>query len=138
MTRIQLAWSVLALLGLAASGSACAAGTNTPPVAATNAPVQPRDYRAMLQRVRVKQQERNSLEDVQKAVSTFQMRFGRLPAELGDMVERGVLSELPPPPNGTRFVYYRIKGNITLAPLPTAIGAPATNVTGRANVFTPR
>ncbi|MCX7008580.1 MAG: hypothetical protein NTY53_15235 [Kiritimatiellaeota bacterium] len=137
MKRTQLAWSVLVLIGLTAGSTVGAAGTNAP-AASTNAPAQPKDYRAMLQRVRIKQQERNGLEDVRKAVSTFQMRFGRLPAELTDLVERGVLSELPSPPPEMRFVYDRIKGNVSLVSRPNAIGVAPTNVLGRANVLLPR
>jgi len=137
MKRSQLAWSVLVLIGLTAGSTVRAADTNAPS-ASTNAPAKPKDYRAMLQRVRIKQQERNSLEDVQKAVSAFQMRFGRLPTELTDLVGRGVLSELPPPPPETRFVYDRLAGNVKLVSLPNAIGTARTNLTGQANLVTPR
>jgi hypothetical protein len=137
MNYVQCVCAVAVLSVLATGGVASAAGTNAPAVS-TKAPAQSRDYRAMLQRVRAKQEERNGLEEVQKAISTFQMRIGRLPAELTELVERGILPSIPPPPLEMRFVYDRIKGNVTLAPLPNAIGTPRSNVTGRANVLTPR
>ncbi len=137
MTLGQRVWFLSVLAGCAGTVVVPAAGTNAP-AASTNAPVQARDYRAMLQRVRAKQEERNGLEEVQKAISTFQMRIGRLPTELAELVERGILPGLPRPPPETRFVYDRLKGNVTVAPLPNAIGAPRSNVTGRANVVLPR
>lgn len=137
MKRIQWVFFVAVLGGFAGSLGTYAAGTNAP-VASTNAPAKPRDYRAMLQRVRAKQEERNGLEEIQKAVSAFQMRIGRLPTELIELVERGILPSMPRPPLEMRFVYDHIKGNVTLAPLPNAIGTPPSNVTGRANVLTPR
>ena len=122
---------------LLASAVVCgAAGTNNAPAASTNAPAKPKDYRAMLAKVRVKQQERGGLEEVQKAISAFQMRAGRLPTELNEVVERGFLPDIPAAPAGSRFAYDRITGNVRVVPIPFGVGK--TNLTGSANLVTPR
>lgn len=120
---------------LMAAAVTCGAASTNAPVASTNAPAKPKDYRAMLAKVRVKQQERGGLEEVQKAISTFQMRAGRLPAELGELVERGMLPDLPVAPAGMRFAYDRITGNVRLTPI--ASGGGKTNLPGSANLVTP-
>lgn len=119
-----------------AGGVATGAATTNAPATVAKETAQSRDYRLMLQRVRVKQQEKNSLDDLQKAVQTFQMRFGRLPEELKDLVERGILNELPTPPRGTGFFYDRLVGNVRLAALPGTRGS-TTNLPGTANILTP-
>ncbi|TAN37895.1 MAG: hypothetical protein EPN23_03860 [Verrucomicrobia bacterium] len=104
------------LLACVVTGCAAwAANTNVPATIAKNS-AKPQDYRLLLERVRIKQQEKKRVDDVQKAIQAFQMRHGHLPAELKDLVERGVLSELPTPPRGTRFFYDRIVGNVRLVP----------------------
>jgi len=90
----------------------------------------------MLQQVRAKQQEKISLDDVQKAIQIFQMHYGHLPNELTELVERGVLTELPAPPQGTRFFYDRIVGNVRLIRLHNA-GNTATNQPVSANLILP-
>ena len=125
---------VSVLLTCATITAAVADSTNQPAVL-TKTPAQPQDYRLMLDHVRAKQQEKNRVDDVQKAIQAFQMRYGRLPDELSDLVTRGVLTELPAPPDGTRFSYDRLVGNISLVPAPGSHGA--TNVTGSANVIIP-
>jgi len=135
MNQLRL---LLVLLALAGGLAVRAAPTNAP-AASTNAPGKPVDYRAMLQKVRLKQQEHNGLEDLQTAVRAFQMRVGRLPSELSELVERGLLPEIPAPPPGSRFVYDRVTGNVRVAayalPLPQAA---RTNLPGSANLVMPR
>lgn len=123
----------VSLLCAAGGFAAGAAPTNAPPTAAKQT-ARPQDYRLLLQRVRIKQQEKSSLDDLQKAVQSFQMRFGRLPDELKDLVERGILSELPAPPHGTGYFYDRLVGNVRLAALPSA-AAGGTNTPVNANLF---
>ncbi len=128
--------SLVSLLALAGGPAVFAAQTNAPS-ASTNAPAGPKDYRAMLQRVRLKQQERNGLEEVQKAISAYQLRVGRLPGELGELVERGLLPDMPVAPLGARYGYDRTTGNVRLVP----IGGKATaqtNMPGSANLVMPR
>jgi hypothetical protein len=127
---------LIAMVGVCAVSGARAAGTNAP-IASTNAPAPVRDYRAMLQRVRAKQEARDGLEEVQQAVRTFQLRVGRLPAELTEVIARGILPALPPAPPEMRYAYDRIRGNVTLTPVPDAIGKARTNLTGHANVVLP-
>lgn len=134
MKRVHSAWLVAA--GLVCGGSAWAAGTNAP-AAGTNAPAVTKDYRAMLQRVRLKQQEHTGLEEIRQAIATFQTRFGRLPAELPDLVTRGVLAESPPPPGGCYFAYDKLTGNVKVEPIPSKpAGRP--NLSGSANLILPR
>ena len=137
MTRIKQLRFLSALLALAGGLSARAAESNAPS-ASTNAPAAPKDYRAMLQKVRLKQQERNGLEELQQAISAFQVRVGRLPLELSELVERGLLPDLPPPPMYTRFAYDRITGNVRIAPQAGGRPSVRTNLTGSANLVTPR
>jgi hypothetical protein len=118
-----------------AGGFTTAAPTNAPTTAAKQT-AQTQDYRLLLQRVRIKQQEKSSLDNLQKAIQAFQMRFGRLPEELKDLVERGVINELPTPPRGTGFFYDRLVGNVRLAALPGA-QVSVTNTSGTANILTP-
>jgi hypothetical protein len=134
MKRVYPVW--LVLVGLAIGGSAWAAGTNAP-AASTNAPVVVKDYRAMLQRVRLKQQEHTGLEELRQAIATFQTRFGRLPAELPDLVTRGVLAEPLPPPSGCFFAYDKMTGNVKVAPIPSKTSV-RTNLSGSANLILPR
>ena len=117
------------------SVTAWAAATNTP---ATNAKssAKMQDYRLLLQRVRIKQQEKSSVDDLQKAIQAFQLRFGRLPDELKDLVGRGVLSELPTPPRGMVFFYDRLVGNVRLATLSGA-GGSSSNLPVNANLLAP-
>lgn len=125
----------LALLATAGAVVVQAAGTNAP-AASTNAPAKARDYRALIEKVRVKQQARNGLDEVQRGISAFQLRTGRLPAELSELVERGLLPDMPPAPVGMRYAYDRTTGNARLAPIANA--AVRTNLPGSANLVTPR
>ncbi len=130
---------VLAVGLVLAGGLAVQAAAPTAPAPSTNAPAQPKDYRAMLAKVRLKQQEHNGLEELQKAVSAFQLRVGRLPAELSDLVERGLLPEMPLSPAGTRFVYDRTTGNVRLVPVAGGRAAAVrTNLPGSANLVLPK
>ena len=117
-----------------AAGMSATAATNATPKAA-DVPAKPQDYRLLLQRVRAKQQEKNGLDELQKAVSAFQIRFGRFPSELRELVDRGVLAELPSPPQDTRFFYDRSVGNVRLIPLSGSSGT-RTNLPGAANLVT--
>jgi hypothetical protein len=135
MTRLQSIRLLGVMLALASGLAVRAAQTNAP-AASSNAPAAPKDYRAMLQQVRLKQQERNGLEELQKAISDFQLRMGRLPATLGELVERGLLPDMPRPPPYTRFVYDRITGNVRLASA-TVSTTVRTNLPGSANLVLP-
>lgn len=137
---LRMSWThrtlVFVFLICSTSGVAIGATTTNAPVTAAPKPTaQPQDYRLMLQRVRIKQQEKTSLDDLQKAIQTFQMRFGRLPEELKDLVTRGVLNELPTPPPGAGFFYDRLVGNVRLAASPGTRHS-ATNAPGAANLLT--
>lgn len=121
---------------LLAGTLAWAADTNAPGDAKSDNPAKPRDYRVLLQRVRAKQQEKNSLDELQKAVSTFQLHFGRLPSALSELVERSILPELPTPPRDTRFFYDQIVGNVRLVPVPGTGGSARTNLPGSASLLT--
>jgi len=134
MNQMRLALVLLALAG----GLAARAVQTNAPAASTNVPGKPVDYRAMLQKVRLKQQEHNSLEEIQTAIRAFQMRVGRLPGDLSELVERGLLPEMPPPPPGTRFVYDRVTGNVRAAVFSIATPASAqSNLPGSANLVMP-
>ena len=113
--------------------SATAATNATPRL--VDAPAKPQDYRLLLQHVRAKQQEKNGLDELQKAVSAFQIRFGRFPSELRELVDRGILTELPSPPHDARFFYDRSVGNVRLLPVPGS-GGTRTNLPGAANLVT--
>ena len=121
---------------LLAGTLAWAADTNAPADTKSDNPAKPRDYRMLLQRVRAKQQEKSSLDELQKAVSTFQLHFGRLPSALSELVERGILPELPAPPRDTRFFYDQIVGNVRLVPVPGTGGGARTNLPGSASLLT--
>ena len=98
------------ILGLWSAGLAQAADTNVAPT-----PVQPVDYRQMLQRVRERTLRMENLEIIQQAIRSFQMRFGRLPADLNELQARGLQGRLPPPPSNMVYEYDRQLGNVRLA-----------------------
>ena len=122
-------------VGLVVGSLAWAAETNAA-ASVTNAAAKPKDYRQLLQRVRIKQQEKNDLDEVQKAINAFQMRFGQLPTELRELVDRGLLPELPTPPHGSRFFYDRLVGNVRLVSTPGEKNEARTNLPGSANLVT--
>jgi len=85
--------------------------------AATNAPpAKPVDYRQMLARVRVRQQQADSLEAAQQAVRAFQMRYGRLPTDLHELEARGPQGPLPPPPTNLVYALDAQRGSVRLLP----------------------
>ena len=113
------------VLGLWSAGLAHAAGTNA---AGTNAA--PVDYRQMLQRVRERKLRMENLEIIQQAIRAFQMRFGRLPADLNELQTRGTQGPIPPPPSNMVYVYDRQLGNVSLAVAANRV-APASSASNQ-------
>lgn len=72
------------------------------------------DYRAVLQRVRAQHAETQTIDDLQARIAAFQMQMGRLPRSLDELVARNYLDALPEAPDGGRFAYDPVRGQIDL------------------------
>ena len=68
----------------------------------------------VLQQVREKKAAGKAYEQVVQAVKEFQVRFGRLPAHLNELVERGLLERVPDAPDEQVFVLDPLTGNVQL------------------------
>ena len=109
-------WASLAVLGLGLASAAGAEGPATPPSGK-----KPLDYRQAIQRARQRSLRAENLETVQRAVRAFQMRFGRVPIDLKELVSRGVLAQLPPPPADMIYAYQQMTGTVRLISAPDSL-----------------
>lgn len=77
-----------------------------------------KDFSEMLERVGQRKAERDALNNLQKGVLDFQLRFGRLPTNLVEIATYNVIPELPQAPEGYTFVYNAQLGNVSLRTIP--------------------
>lgn len=66
-----------------------------------------------------------ALAQVRAALRECQVRFGRLPSNLVELVRFRLLDEIPAPPEGMTYYYDPVWGNVQLAPLPPEGGSAA-------------
>ena len=82
----------------------------------------PRDYREMLSRVRTKQSQAQTLEQLEEGIQAFQLHFARLPTNLVELIARGYVKNIPDPPPGKGYTYDPVHGNVGLMDLPDSSG----------------
>ena len=105
----------------AAMGTGCSRGE---PQGARTEPGPQKDYRQMLEHVRTRQEADHSLVQIRDAIQQSQVRFGRVPTNLYELVRFGLLDEIPAPPDGSTYYYEPMFGNVRLGPLPPSAQPP--------------
>ena len=73
-----------------------------------------KDYKEMLTRAQERKDSKTAHIKVQTAVQDFQMKYGRLPTNLFEVLRFGMIGALPPTPEGVEYAYDPTLGNVSL------------------------
>ena len=73
-----------------------------------------KDYKEMLERTRSRVAEKQIVYNLQTEIQNFQRAYGRLPTDLLELVQHGLIEKMPDPPEGTDFLYNPVRGNVRL------------------------
>ena len=98
-------------IGLALNLMSCS--DNRAPVVRTNEEGS-KDYREMLTRVRDRRKAKDDLALLRKSIEDCQIRIGRLPTNLVELVRLGYVEQIPTPPSGAQYMYDPVRGRIDL------------------------
>lgn len=77
-----------------------------------------KDYAEMIDRVKTRRASKQSVLDIQQAVRDFQMRHGRMPKDLAELIRFGSLDGTPDAPEGYYFTYDPQLGNVGIRAIP--------------------
>ncbi len=77
---------------------------------AAGKPQQGKDYRVMLERSRQRNKMEHMRQEILGSIQAFQSDLGRLPNTLNELVLRGYMDEIPPPPDGMTYEYSPVSG----------------------------
>ena len=126
---------LLAILGAAASLSACSR-ERTRVIEEPSAPREdPRDYKGMLERIRNRQGPVQAQQVLEDAILKFQHDLARLPTNLMELVARRYLPELKPAPEGHAYSYDPVHGNVAVVPVtPDGLYRLPATVTNQARI----
>ena len=93
--------------------------TKAPPPAATNSPsagvlTAPVDYLGALARGKQVSEKVIDVSSLNNAIQLFNATEGRNPKDLNEMVENGLIREIPKPPYGMKIVYDAQAGKVSV------------------------
>ncbi len=108
----------LVLLALALGVGAC---TPERTRAVRNAEAGPaaeqKDYRDMLKQARARSDAEDTLGPLVRGLEVFRNERGRLPTNLAELVQSGIIRGIPAPPPGAAYAYDARNGNVRLLPV---------------------
>jgi hypothetical protein len=105
-TRYQwIGWLSAGLLAAAVAAGCSRSSTDA-------APAGRRDYRGMVERVRLRNQQADALAQVRKGVQRFQLEVGRMPTNLAEVARLGYIKDVPAPPNGITYGFDPVRGSV--------------------------
>lgn len=73
-----------------------------------------KNYTEMIERTRAKKIARHNTSILQEKVKEFQLRFGRSPTNLVELVQHQFVSSIPEAPPGMQYLYSPTLGNVRL------------------------
>lgn len=76
----------------------------------------PADYVGALGKAQKSAQKTLSTVGLDQAIKTFHNEEGRLPKDLDELVSKGTISQIPPPPRGMKYDYAAKTGVIKVIP----------------------
>ena len=71
-------------------------------------------HQEMLQRAQERKDAKAAHIEAQNAVRDFQIRYGRLPTNLFEVIKFGIIEKLPATPEGVEYTYNAQLGNVSL------------------------
>lgn len=118
---VENRWFPLGLLVIALGASAC---TPERTRAVRNAEAGPateqKDYRDMLKQARARSDAEDTLGPLVRGLEVFRNERGRLPTNLAELVQSGIIKGIPAPPPGAAYAYDARNGNVRLLPVDDA------------------
>jgi hypothetical protein len=76
----------------------------------------PADYVSALGKAQKSAQKTLSTLGLDQAIKTFYNEEGRLPKDLNELVSKGTIGQIPPPPRGMKYDYDSKTGTIKVVP----------------------
>jgi hypothetical protein len=76
----------------------------------------PADYVGALGKAQKSAEKTLSTAGLDKAIQSFYTTEGRFPKDLNELVSKGVINQIPPPPRGTKYLYDSQAGTIQVVP----------------------
>ncbi len=76
----------------------------------------PADYVGALGNAQKSAQKTLSTVGINQAIQQFQVEQGRLPKDLNELVAKGAITQIPPPPRGMKYDYDSKTGVIKVVP----------------------
>ncbi|NCC50517.1 MAG: hypothetical protein EOM20_04800 [Spartobacteria bacterium] len=73
-----------------------------------------KDYREMLTLVRDRRKAKDDLALLRSGIEDCQVKFGRLPSNLVELVRFGCVDHIPEPPEGAAYAYDPVRGRVDL------------------------
>ena len=88
-----------------------------------------RDYAEVIERAREKNRETLKAERLKERIEQFQLRYGRGPSNLVELVTRGFIDSVPDAGEGAIFVYNPTNGVVAAARVPDSLARTALDET---------
>lgn len=76
----------------------------------------PADYLGALNKAQKSAQKTLGSVGLDQALKTFYADEGRFPKDLGELVSKGTISQIPPPPRGMKYHYDPQAGTVKIVP----------------------
>jgi hypothetical protein len=95
---------------------AATASTESSDTSSGNPLTAPADYVAALGKAQKQAQKTLSTVGLDQAIKTFYNDEGRLPKDLNELVTKGTIGQIPPPPRGMKYDYDSKTGIIKVVP----------------------